>query len=160
MIMDFCKTVELLYAALPLRPLRDWLIRAHMDACPRCQGRLLSREEARTLMVGPDEVGESGDLWQRISREAVRAASVPESGPRGGSPAWRWAAVAALAVVVALAGFWLLRETGGPGLEARSSAPADRFEIAYVKVGGEPAQTFVYQPQGTETVFVWAQKTP
>jgi hypothetical protein len=39
-------------------------------------------------------------------------------------------------------------------------AAADRFEIMYVKVGGEPAQTFVYQAQGTDTVFVWAQRSP
>jgi hypothetical protein len=158
--MDFCKTVELLYAALPLRPLRDWLIRAHMDACPRCQGRLLSREEAKSLMVGPDQVGNLAELWRRIDREAARSVSVRETGPRGGRLVWRWAAVTAVAAAVALAGFWLLRQTGGPGFEARAGASADRFEIAYVNVGGAPAQTFVYQPQGTDTVLVWAQRTP
>jgi len=112
--MDFCRTVELLYAALAVRPFRDWLIRIHMDRCPRCQERLLRQ----------------------------------------------WAAASAMAAVIALTGFWLLRETGGPGFDARAVSPADRFEIAYIKVGGAPAQTFVYQPQGTDTVFVWAQKTP
>ena len=158
--MDFCRTVELLYAAIPLRPFRDWLIRAHMDACPRCQSRLLSREEARTLMVGPGQLGDAGELWRRIGREAARLAAARETGPRGGRLVWRLAPAAALAAVTALAGFWLLRQAAGPGFEARATVPADRFEIAYVKVGGEPARTFVYQPHGTETVFVWAQKTP
>ena len=40
----FCRMADLLYAALPLRPIRDWLIRSHMEGCPRCQARLLSRE--------------------------------------------------------------------------------------------------------------------
>jgi hypothetical protein len=162
--MDFCRTVELLYAAIPLRPFRDWLIRAHMDACPRCQIRLLSREEARTLMVGPGQLGDAGELWQRIGREAARLAAASETRPRGGRLVWRlvWrlAPAAALAAVTALAGFWLLRQAAGPGFEARAAAPADRFVIAYVKVDGAPAQTFVYQPQGTDTVLVWAQKTP
>jgi hypothetical protein len=158
--MDFCKTVERLYAALPLRPFRDWLIRIHMDRCPRCQERLLSREEARSLLVRPDQTGEAAALWRRISEEAGRLAPAPKAKGGGGRLAWQWAAVAAMAAVIALTGFWLLRETGGPGFDARAIAPADRFEIAYVKVGGEPAQTFVYHPQGTDTVFVWAQKTP
>lgn len=158
--MDFCKTVEALYAGLPLRPFRDWLIRVHMERCPRCQGRLLSREEARSLLVRPDQVGAAEELWRRIGREAARSGAAPEAGPRGGRLAWQWAAVTALAAVVALASFWLLRETGGPGVEARAIGPSGRFEIAYVKVGGEPAQTFVYQSQGTDTVLVWAQRTP
>jgi hypothetical protein len=65
-----------------------------------------------------------------------------------------------MALVVALAGLWLMRESAGPGSEAGAGAPPERFEIAYVRIGGQPAQTFVYQPQGTDTVFVWAQKTP
>ena len=158
--MDFCKTVERLYAALPLRPFRDWLIRTHMDRCPRCQERLLSREEARSLLVRPGQTGDAAALWRRISEEAGRPAPAPKAKGSGGRLAWQWAAASAMAAVVALTGFWLLRETGGPGFDARAITPADRFEIAYVKVGGEPAQTFVYQPQGTDTVFVWAQKTP
>jgi len=158
--MDFCKTVELLYAALPLRPFRDWLIRIHMDRCPGCQERLLSREEARGLLVRPDQTGDVEALWRRISDEACRLAPSPKAKGSGGRLAWQWAAVAAMAMVVALAGFWLLREAANPGFEARAAAPADRFEIASIQVGGVPAQTFVYQPQGTDTVFVWAQKTP
>jgi hypothetical protein len=159
--MDFCRTVEALYAALPLRPFRDWLIRVHMDRCPGCQRRLLSREEARILLVGPEQAGSVDALWRRIAGEAGRVAPAAPPRGRGGRLAWQWAAVTALALVVALAGFWLLRESaGGPGFEARAAAPPDRFEIAYIRVGGEPAQTFVYQPLGTDTVFVWAQKTP
>ncbi|MGZ8841970.1 MAG: hypothetical protein ACXW2M_10435, partial [Candidatus Aminicenantales bacterium] len=63
--MDFCKTVDILYAALPLRRVRDWLIRIHMERCPRCQARLLSRDEAKSLLVGPGEVGGTEALWHR-----------------------------------------------------------------------------------------------
>ena len=65
-----------------------------------------------------------------------------------------------MAAVVALTGFWLLREIDRPGFRADVGAPADRFQIDYVNVGGAPAQTFIYQPQGTDTVFVWASRTP
>ena len=158
--MTSCKTADRLYTAIPVRPFRDWLIRAHMERCPRCQARLLSRDEAKSLLVGPDQVGGPEGLWRRISREAGRAASLPEIKAGRGTPAWRAASVAAMAAVVALTGFWLLREIDRPGFRADAGAPADRFRIDYVNVGGAPARTFVYQPQGTDTVFVWASRNP
>jgi hypothetical protein len=151
----FCRTADLLYAALPLRPFRDWLIRSHMEGCPRCQARLLSREEARGLLVAPDRVGDPRDLWPRIAARGERPGRVPEAPRVAAGAAWQLAAVAALALVIAVTGFWVLRETETP-----AAAAPDRFEISYVNVGGAPAQTFVYQPQGSDTVFVWAQRTP
>jgi len=153
--MDFCRIADRLYDALPVRPLRDWLIRGHVEKCPRCQARLLSRDEAKSLLVGPAEAGSPEALWRRIAGAAGRAAAVPGTRPAGAPLIWRWAPVTAMAAAVALTGFWLLREIDRPG-----AAPADRFQIDYVKVGGVPAQTFVYQPQGTDTVFVWASRTP
>jgi hypothetical protein len=158
--MDFCRTVDRLYAAVPLRPFRDWLIRVHMDRCPRCQARLLSRDEAKSLLVAPEQVGGPEALWRRIAREAGRARPVPAMRPSGASLAFRWASVASLAAAVALTGFWLLREIERPGAGTGAAAPAERFEIAYINVGGAPAQTFVYRPRGTDTVLVWASKTP
>lgn len=158
--MDFCRTVDVLYGALPLRPFRDWLIRVHMERCPRCQARLLSRDEAKSLLVGPDQVGDAGGLWRRISREGGRVSSVGGLKPARGLLSLRWAGAVALAAVVALAGFWLLREIDRSGFDANAVASAERFEIDYIRVGGAPARTFVYQPQGTDTVFVWASRTP
>jgi len=131
-----------------------------MDRCPRCQARLLSREEAKGLLVAPGAVGNADALWQRILSRTGNPAPVPEPAPGRAGLVWRWAAAAGMAAVVAVTGFWLLREIERPGFDAGVIAPADRFQIDYVNVGGAPAQTFVYQPQGTDTVFVWASKTP
>ena len=158
--MDFCRTVDILYAALPLRPFRDWLIRTHMERCPRCQARLISREDARGLLVSPEAAGNADALWQRIISRSDGPTAVPGPAPRREGLAWRWAAAAAMTIVVALTGFWLLREVERPGFDADVIAPAGRFQIDYINVGGAPAHTFVYQPQGTDTVFVWASKTP
>ncbi len=158
--MDFCRTAEFLYDALPLRSVRAWLIRGHMERCPRCQARLVGPEEARGLLVRPARLGDTEALWRRLSAETARAVVAPEPAPASAGLAWRLAAGVATAAVVTLAGFWLLREVERPGFDALAVAPADRFEIDYVNVGGEPAQTFVFQPQGTDTVFVWASRTP
>lgn len=158
--MAFCRTVELLYEAVPLGLFRDWLIRAHMEKCPACQARLLSRDEARGLLVAPDQAGDPQALWRRIAPAADRSSGRREPRPLPAAAVWRWSGVAAMALIVAVAGFWLLRESGRPGSDLRAAAQVDRFEISYVNVGGAPAQTFVYQPQASDTVFIWVQKTP
>jgi hypothetical protein len=156
----YCKIVDFLYAALPLRPFQALLIRRHMGACPRCQARLVSRAEAKGLFLAPDEVGDTEGLWRRISSRVGSAGEMQGRQPAPAGAGWRWAAAAATATVVAVTGFWLLRQVERPGFDASTVGPADRFQIDYIKVGGAPAQTFVYQPQGTDTVFVWAGKNP
>jgi hypothetical protein len=158
--MAFCKVVDVIYAALPIRPLRAFLIRSHMECCPRCQERLLSRAEAGTLFVASDRVGAPETLWERISSQAERGTPFPDAPQVRAGAGWRWAAAVCSAAVVAVTGFWLLRQVEKPGLGPGTVGPADRFQIDYVNVGGAPAQTFVYQPQGTDTVFVWATKNP
>lgn len=162
--MASCKLVNFLYDAIPVRIVRDHLLRSHIEGCARCQAALLSREEARALFVKPEDAGVTEETWRKVSEA--------ESGAAGSAGAhidrrgrwmlrWQWAAGAVVLIVAAVAGFWLLDGIGrtGPGPLA-STPPADRFEIKYVNIGGEPAQTFIYQPQGSETIFVWASKTP
>jgi len=158
--MAFCRMVDFIYAALPIRPLRAFLIRSHMESCPRCQSRLLSRAEAGRLFVSSDRVGMPADLWGRISSQAGRGTPVPEAPPNPAGAGWRWAAAVGTAAVVAVTGFWLLREIDRPGFGPGFVGAADRFQIDYVNVGGAPAQTFIFQPQGSDTVFVWAMKNP
>jgi len=158
--MAFCKMVDVIYAALPIRPLRAFLIRSHMESCPRCQARLLSRAEAGKLFVASNRVGMPEALWERISSQAGRGTPVLEAPPAPAGAGWRWAAAVGTAAVVAVTGFWLLREVEKPGFGPDFVGAADRFQIDYVNVGGAPAQTFVFKPQGTDTVFVWATKNP
>lgn len=158
--MAFCRMVDFIYALLPLRPLRAFLIRSHMESCPRCQSRLLSRAEAGKLFVSSDRVGMPADLWGKIASRTEREAAVPEAPPLPAGAGWRWATAAATAAVVTVTGFWLLREIDRQGFDPGLVGAADRFQLDYVNVGGAPAQTFVYQPQGTDTVFVWAIRNP
>jgi len=158
--MASCRTVEFLYRAIPLRVFRDLLIRIHMEGCERCRARLVSPEVARGLFVRADDVGPVDELWRRLSAETGLPQASPEKPAAWNGAAWRWATAAAMALVVAVTGFWLLDriEKAGPG---GPLAPAEEgFRLGYVKVGGAPAQTFVYQPLGSDTVFVWAQRAP
>ena len=97
--MAWCKTVDLLYAAIPSRLVRGRLIRGHFERCARCQARLVSRDEAASLFVRPEDSGAPGELWRkiepRVGREPAAAAR------RFPWLRWEWAAGAATLLVVA-----------------------------------------------------------
>jgi hypothetical protein len=156
--MASCKIVDILYSVIPSRLFRDFLIRRHMDKCPHCQARLVSRSEAEALFVKPDDAGAVEALWIKIERQTGRVVSVAEEKTAG--LLWEWAAGTAALLVVAVASFWLLRGIQTQAVRADYARPADRFEINYVNVGGAPAQAFVYQPQGSDMIIVWAERNP
>jgi len=156
-----CKIVEFLFDALPIGVWRAFLIRRHIDGCPACQKKILSLEEARSLLVGPLDPDEWAGFKMRLrSRMANEAADrVPVV---YGKPAklWRWASSAAIVLMLVAAGFWLLRETGKEVPVADRIRPPERFELDYIRVGGQPAGAYIYQPQGAAIIIVWAEKAP
>ena len=127
-----------------------------MERCERCQARLVSRSEAEALLVKPGDAEAADRLWRAIEVRAGHAVRVREK--RATWLGWEWAAGAAALLLVAAASFWLLRGVENGGVRPGDVRPASGFEIDYVNVGGAPAQAFVYQPQGSDTVFVWAGK--
>jgi hypothetical protein len=57
-------------------------------------------------------------------------------------------------------GLWLLRRDSRiSGLPASNLPGPDRFELEYVRIGGETANAYVYQPQNSDMVLVWAGKS-
>ena len=139
--------------------LLDAVVAAHCEKCQSCRARLAGREEARGLLTGEGAAALSESLRERIVRAAVGAAGgAAQAAPR---PAVRpaglraWALTVAAAVVIISAGLWLWRQAG-PG----TPAPAERFEIDRVKVRGGAATAYIYQPRGSDTIFVWAEKNP
>lgn len=158
--MASCRTVEFFYAAIPLRPFRDLLIRTHSERCEHCRARLVSREEAISLFVGARDTGSIDDLWGRIADRTSGEPETPIRSPAGYRAGLRWATAAVMALVVAAAGFWLLDRIEKTGSVADFATGGDGFRLEYVNIGGAPAQTFVFQPLGSDTVYVWAQRAP
>jgi hypothetical protein len=150
--------VDLFFGLFPIRIWRDFLIGLHIGKCPRCQSRLVSREEARALLVRAGDLsGVEENLWPGIRSELEPAKPVrPPARIRPGRK-WGWAWGAA-AVLAAAAGLWLLRSSRTPDLSLSNMTGPDRFEIEYVRIGGETANAYVYQPQNSDMVLVWAGK--
>jgi hypothetical protein len=159
--MSHCKMVELLYALVPLRSWRGFLIRRHMETCPRCQADLASREAVGSLLVQETGVNIGRSLWTGVESALmadsgavnmkVRVVQLPVM------RRWGWA-VATAFLGVLLMSFLLLRDFR-PERVSADAVPA-RFELEYVRVGGQPANAVVYKPQGSDMIIVWAGKSP
>jgi len=155
---------DLIYRILPFRAWKGWLLRNHTEGCPGCRKRLVSREEARLLLVQADEVGDLDRLWPSI-KERLRDKAKKDEKNLSSRPAmakmWRLAATGITVLLIAAAvNFWLIRrprpETpiqGGP-----SPAETEQVQIHYVKIDNEPAQTFIFQPRDSNIIIVWAGK--
>jgi hypothetical protein len=129
-----------------------------MEGCERCQARLVSRSEAEALFVKPGDVVASRDLWPEIERRTGQESGGPRKKPTG--PGWEWAAGAAVVLFMAAASLWLLRGIRNETVRVGDARPADRFEINYINVGGVPAQAYIYRPNGSDMIIVWAEKIP
>lgn len=163
--MRHSKLIDLVYRILPFPAWKDWLLRRHIDHCPACRQQLVSREEARRLLVQAHEVGDLGGLWPSIRIKLGKRAKKDEEGVVQ-EPSlvkiWRLAVPGFVVLLIAVAlNFWLLQKPrpeisglgGGPG-----PSETEQVQIHYVRIENEPAQTFIYQPRDSNILIVWAGK--
>ena len=118
---------------------------------------LVEREEAQTLFGWEEPAGDTIDLWPGIQ---PRLNETEESRVRSNFVfRWKWAFSAACLSLFILAGFWFVR---GPGKVDLASWPGaeEKIQINYLKVEEKPAGAYVFQPQDSEMIFVWAVRTP
>jgi hypothetical protein len=157
--MASCKTANALYRLVPVGIIRRVLIHAHMEHCPHCQARLISRSEAAGLFVRPENAGGTDELWRRL---AARSEVESPGGlrPLQSRPRWAVFAAASVLLVFAAASFWLMRGVRTAETRAALAPPTATFEIDYVRVGGAPAQAYVYQPRESDMIIVWVEKNP
>ena len=156
--MVLCKMIDQLYRRLPLPFLRGWLLRCHVDRCSACQGKLLSRKGAESLIVQSRDLRNSDDLWPAIMRkmddEEGRGAANPSRLPN----LLKWVSAAVVFLTVVLAGLWLMKAV----LREEPvifSPPAEGFVLDYVRIGGEPANAVIYRPKDSGMIIIWAEKS-
>jgi len=145
---------------VPLKVWRGYLIEWHRDRCPRCQAGLAGREEARRLLVRAEDIASGLDLWPRARKAIAGGAGTLKPAAAAPRLIWRIALSYAGAVLLAVFVLWFFRS----GISVRTGPAAasqdSRIRINYLRVGGEPATAYIYQPSGTDLVVVWAGKNP
>jgi hypothetical protein len=169
--MGHAKWIEFVYRLLPFLSWKGALLRRHVEKCAICEARLVSRDEARRLMVQADDAEAWADLWPavqtNIAVDPVSAQSADaREGKRTSAPGWRWAVAFAglgLAVFMTFAVVAYFRTgpaAGHPGGESAvfAGSAAAGLSLDYVRIGNEPARTLIFKPRGSNMVIVWAEK--
>jgi len=154
-----CRLAEFLVNVLPFPWARDLVLRRHMECCPRCAERLLSRAEARAWLVADDDVEDDPHFWPAVRAKIRRDDAAPESVIPAPRPVWQRAAAVAGFLILAGAGFWLYKELGQGSVSTTSQALL-RFRVNSLTVGGEPAAAVVIQPPEPDLVIVWVDHKP
>lgn len=158
--MSRCKTVNFFYALIPLSRWRDFLIRRHIEGCARCQDGLASRAESRSLLVQEGAVNIGRTLWSAVEPGLAEVATSAARRTHRRAPLVshrrQWAVAVALLLVLVV-GYWILKDFQPEAVSAAAAAP-ERFELAYVRVDGRPADVMIYQPQGSDMIIIWAGK--
>ncbi|MBN1274463.1 MAG: hypothetical protein JXB26_19550 [Candidatus Aminicenantes bacterium] len=151
--MISCGMHKILFRLIPLNGWRAFLIQKHFENCPRCRLDLASRDEVLTFLVQENEVDEI------CSFEGPYEANAGEAKKRQiriSVSKLRFAWTAAGLAILFLAAFFFL---GHPFSLWRQEGKGEngRFQLHYVKVDNRPAQAYLFHPQGTDLVIIWAE---
>jgi hypothetical protein len=152
--MSDCKLFEFLFDVFPLKKWQSFLILRHMQDCPRCQEKLAGRDEVFDLMIREDHVLDDSAVWagfeSKLKSERRRDRPVR-------SPRWKWA-YGIVAAFVIVAGVFVVSNISQWSNGHAVEIAGDHFQINYLRIEGKPAQAFLFKPQGTDMILVWAQK--
>jgi len=182
--LSTCDEIQAWLAAYALGEAEeDVAARAHLDACPRCQGDMREyRRVAALLPFAAPVAAPAPELRDRIVGAVARAASGARENPRPARPdraaprpwrffarpAWPTAAFAALSVALLIWSFVLLNQVNSQAEELAFHRRSWQTMIAmlndssirwYAMAGGQSSGHVWALPQGQDVCFV-AQGLP
>ena len=148
-----CRIINLLLSIFPLKIWQDFLLQKHIQDCPICQEKLASREETKSLLIQESEVGNLEDLWPKVKVQLPREKRKERLFRL---PRWGWAVGAVGLLAAVLIGIWLYRPFAlDKSLEEELGG---EFQIKYIRVDNKPARTYIFQPQDSNMIIIWAEK--
>jgi hypothetical protein len=139
---------------LPLKKWQDYLIRSHMEGCPDCQETLIRREDVQGMTIQENQCVATETVWDGFA-EKVKQTRTEK--PQVFRPRWSWAYGLAVALVSASVALWFVLSPQFRKSQVEESLNG-RFRINYIQIENKPARTYVYQPQDSHMILVWAQK--
>jgi len=152
-----CRLINFLFRVFPFRAFQGFLIKNHFEKCPDCQNSLVRAEDARLFLVKEEKAREMINLWPGISEKLCEG-----SGEKLRTPfflKWRWVLSAAGLAVFIFTGVWYFNRPDSTEMAFQQSLD-QAFKINYIKVEEKPAGAYVYEPQDSEMIIVWAEILP
>lgn len=158
MVMISCKFYHFLFHTFPLKVFQGFLIKAHFEKCPSCLEELVELEEAQAIFIREVEANERIPLWPGIQAgicDDKRKKMIPRFLFR-----WKWALSTACLILVIAVGYWSFSRPGAQDIAYRAMTE-DQIQINYINIEEKPAGAFVvYQPPDSETIYIYADRTP
>jgi len=152
--MSRCKIFKYAFSLVPLNKWKDFLIRFHIERCPNCQKTLVSREAGQGITIQENQCVDTESLWDGFE-EKVREEK--RNKQHIFSPRRSWAYGIAVVLVLVAATIWLVLSPQFRRIQVEESLNG-HFRINYIRIENKPAQAYVFQPQDSHMIIVWAQK--
>jgi len=152
--MSRCKIIWYAFAFGPLKIWQDFLIRVHIERCPDCQKKLISREAVQGITIQESQCVDADSLWNGFEQK-VKKTNKNERQVFGPRRRWTYGMVVLLVFLATAIWFIVLPQLRKTRIEERING---HFRINYIRIENKPAQAYVYQPQGSQMIIVWAQK--
>lgn len=149
-----CKLINILFYIFPLKIWQDFLICCHFEHCRSCQQKIASKEEAKTILAGESQIENSDRFWLKIK---PRLAKTEKKAKFAFRPWLKWAAATALMAAAVITFVWMY-SLKTPAKNASGQNQGKRFQINYLRVENKPARAFIYKPQDSTMIIVWAEK--
>jgi hypothetical protein len=151
MKMANCKRIETIIKLVPILSWQGGLLRRHVSKCPACQENLADIQEARSVIISRDKLGEVKNFWPHIREDMRRKEKRKKLMFR---PFWGWAFATAVFVAVVLACVLITI------LPLKNESPdlSVKLRIQYIEFYEEPAQAIIFQTQDANKTFIWVEK--
>jgi len=105
-------------------------------------------------MVQESQCGDSDFLWDGFEEKVREAKSDKQHVFR---PRWSWAYGIAVGLALVAATIWLVLSPQFRSIQVEENLNG-HFRINYIRIENEPAQAYIFQPQDSHMIIVWAQK--
>ena len=148
-----CQVANLLFSIFPFNIWQDFLLQKHIQSCPACQENLASLEETKSLLIREGDVGSLEELWPKVKVQLTK-----EKGKERLSrlPRWGWAVGAACLLVAIFLSIWFYQLV--PSGKAPEQDITSPLQIKYIRIYDQPARTYLFQPQDSNMIIIWAEK--
>jgi hypothetical protein len=125
-----------------------------MEKCPECQNNLVSLDDVQGITIQESQCADTESLWDGFEAK-LREAKRKEDHVY--SPRWRWIYGMAFVLVFGAAAIWFVLLPQFRKTQVEESLNG-HFRINYIRIENEPAQAYIFQPQDSYMIIVWAQK--
>jgi len=149
-----CKIFGYAFSLVPVKKWQDFLIRSHMERCLNCQKTLISIKDVQGITIQESQCWDSDSLWNDFEEKVREVKSDNQHVLR---PRWNWAYGVALLLLLGVATIWFVLSPQFRKTQIEESL-SGHFRINYMRIENEPAQAYLFQPQDSHMIIVWAQK--